>query len=1169
MIPPEKREEWIIRQARERLGAERSGFLDGACAGDLALRERLERLLAVPDHPKEESAVAVDTATVKATSKLDFADEPRGETIDSTIGHYKVLQSIGEGGCGAVYMAEQTEPVRRRVALKVIKLGMDTKAVIARFEAERQALALMDHPNIAKVLDAGSTDSGRPYFVMELVRGIKITEYCDQNRLDTQQRLDLFIQICQAIQHAHQKGIIHRDIKPSNILVTLHDGIPVPKVIDFGIAKATTDQRLTDKTLFTAYEQFIGTPAYMSPEQAEMSGLDIDTRSDIYSLGVLLYELLTGRTPFDARELMSLGIDAMRKTIREKEPVRPSTKLHTLQGEDITTTALSHGADLPKLVHLLRGDLDWIVMKCLEKDRTRRYDTANGLAMDIKRHLNYEPVVARPPSKLYEFQKTVRRHKVGFAATGAVIVTLAIGVVASTWQSVQATRAKRAAVAAQASESVQRQKAEANEQKAQAAAKLATQESANTLSFARRLRVETYAADMRAADAAMNQDNRGSALGLLKRYFPTPGEEDLRGIEWRYLWQECQSDQLKTFVHDGIVNAVVFSPDGRFVLSSSFDGRTRVWDVTTGEVVRQFEGTSLQRPCQPLAFSPDGQLLACCCPDGVVLRRTLDWEIDRQLPGVWWSVAFSPDGKLLAATSKEGVQLWDTTAWQHMLFKDRFDSFFSRLAFSPDSRLLAASTSAATRIWNISSRSPIATLPVGAVALAFAPGNRWLAAGYANGLLEIWDMETQQIAVSNKVHASYLHGLAFSPEGGTLATGGSDQLIRLWRWQTAPSGPPTLEEPRTLQGHQNEVWSLGFSRDGAFLVSSGKDGTAILWSTAPKQPRTLTWNLQPNQMFLGFSSNGQLLYSVDGQAKVCSWNLANLNQVDSFALPPDAAASRPPLVQDGMLWLGTTNGNIAVYDLGTGQAGKTIQVGTGSVIPTAVSRDKHRVAVWSDGDKPARLRNLETGMLEAAFPDAQQQWPEFPAAFSPDGRYLAYADGNFQVKVWNIPERRNQLTIHAHRWFIQDVVYSPDGKLLATASHDGTAKLWDVATGKQAAPTLNGHLAGVWLARFSPDGKTLVTSDLATSICFWHVVTGKEMITRQFGGWFHLSSDGNAIIMSPRQGQMPWLSGSQVIHLPSLAEIDAKEKTEQSSGTSFAAVQRSPSARVEPETQQP
>jgi serine/threonine protein kinase len=376
MTKPSPQEETLFDAARLLTSAgARKAFLDQACPSDPSLRERVKALLESEDEADKFFKDAVPRQVPVLEPQNNSSNEIYfSEGLDTRIGRYKLLQKIGEGGCGIVYMAEQEEPVRRRIALKIIKLGMDTKSVIARFEAERQALAMMDHPNIARVFDAGATEIGRPYFVMELVRGVKITEYCDENHLDTRQRLHLFIQICHAIQHAHQKGIVHRDIKPSNILVTLHDGVPVPKVIDFGIAKAT-ETSLTDKTLFTAFGQFIGTPAYMSPEQAELSGLDVDTRSDIYSLGVLLYELLTSKTPFDAKQLMQSGLDEMRRTLREREPQRPSTMLTTLQGDELTATATRRHAEPPKLISLVSGDLDWIVMKALEKDRMRRYET--------------------------------------------------------------------------------------------------------------------------------------------------------------------------------------------------------------------------------------------------------------------------------------------------------------------------------------------------------------------------------------------------------------------------------------------------------------------------------------------------------------------------------------------------------------------------------------------------------------------------------------------------------------------------------------------------------------------------------------------------------------------------------------------------------------------------
>ena len=443
-IARERVEEIFCSALELKNSGERLGFLNRACAGDSGLRAAVEEMLALQsdfgkifcEHslvmvsPAEISQALTDAAGLNAEVGLVLSVE---DELGKRVGPYKLLQKIGEGGCGIVYMAEQEKPVRRLVALKVIKLGMDTKSVIARFNAERQALAMMDHPNIARVLDAGATETGRPFFVMELVRGVKITAFCDENHFDTRQRLELFIEICQAIQHAHQKGIIHRDIKPSNILVTMRDGKPVPKVIDFGIAKATSGERLTDLTVFTAYEQFVGTPAYMSPEQAQMSELDIDTRSDIYSLGVLLYELLTSKTPFDQKELMQSGLDEMRRTLLEREPHRPSTKLDGLRAEELTQTAVSRHIEPPKLKMLLKGDLDWIVMKALEKDRNRRYQTANGLGMDVQRYLSNEPVTARPPSRLYRFQKLVRRNKATFAAIGAVSVALIAGFGTSTW----------------------------------------------------------------------------------------------------------------------------------------------------------------------------------------------------------------------------------------------------------------------------------------------------------------------------------------------------------------------------------------------------------------------------------------------------------------------------------------------------------------------------------------------------------------------------------------------------------------------------------------------------------------------------------------------------------------------------------------------------------------
>ncbi|HVJ83109.1 MAG TPA: serine/threonine-protein kinase, partial [Planctomycetia bacterium] len=434
--------------------AERSAWLDRECGDDALLRQRLDQLL---DAFEKAGSLLDSPFAADAPTRQQPIAERRGDVV----GPYKLLEQIGEGGFGVVFLAEQSAPVRRKVALKILKAGMETRQVVARFEAERQALAIMDHPNIARVFDGGATSAGRPYFVMEYVKGVPVTEYCDQHRLTPAQRLDLFVVVCQAVQHAHQKGIIHRDLKPSNILVSLHDTVPVVKVIDFGVAKAL-GQALTDNTLFTGAAQMIGTPLYMSPEQAGMSDLDVDTRSDVYSLGVLLYELLTGATPFTRERFKQAAYDEIRRIIREEDPPKPSTRLSD-STESLPSISAQRHTEPAKLTKLVRGDLDWIVMKALEKDRNRRYETADAFAADVQRFLADEPVLARPPSMGYRIRKFVRRNKGPVLAAALVILSLVGGIVGTARQAHLADEARRSESMRADSENRAKEEAEASE----------------------------------------------------------------------------------------------------------------------------------------------------------------------------------------------------------------------------------------------------------------------------------------------------------------------------------------------------------------------------------------------------------------------------------------------------------------------------------------------------------------------------------------------------------------------------------------------------------------------------------------------------------------------------------------------------------------------------------
>jgi serine/threonine protein kinase len=624
----------LFLQARELPSpTARQEYLDEACAGDTGLRAEVEALL----EASERAGSFLESPAPAAQPGVTIDEPALAERVGTVIGPYKLLEQIGEGGFGVVFLAEQQQPLRRKVALKVLKPGMDTRQVIARFEAERQALALMDHPNIAKVFDGGATTSGRPYFVMELVKGAPITDFCDRNQLTPRRRLELFVAVCQAVQHAHQKGIIHRDLKPSNVLVTLHDTTPVVKVIDFGIAKAL-GQELTDKTLFSGFAQMIGTPLYMSPEQAGQSGQDVDTRSDIYSLGVLLYELLTGTTPFDKRRLQAAGYDEIRRILREEEPSKPSTKLSTAQG--LPTLAACRGTEPAKLTRLVRGELDWIVMKALEKDRNRRYESASAFAADVQRYLHDEPVQACPPSAWYKFRKFARRNKAALA-TAAVVVVAGLLAIGSLVAAVQ--------VLADSNARIKEEKQQADE---------ANQELKRSIEREART---SYYQSIQLADRELAADNAGRAEELLDAC-PVA----LRDWEWYYLKRRYHQEPVTFRGHHDWVCGVALSPDGKLVASGSaislLIGDLKVWNPATGKVVRTLLGHI--GPIAGMAFSADGKSLASGSWDQTVrVWDVATWQtrhILRGHTGYVSCVACSPDGRLIASGSGDRtIKLWD------------------------------------------------------------------------------------------------------------------------------------------------------------------------------------------------------------------------------------------------------------------------------------------------------------------------------------------------------------------------------------------------------------------------------------------------------------------------------------------------------------------------------
>jgi WD40 repeat protein/serine/threonine protein kinase len=1058
---------------------ERAACLTQACGNDAALRERVEAMLR--------------DATWAAEF---FGPEPAGATVTegpgTVIGRYKLLQKIGEGGMGVVYMAEQREPVIRKVALKIIKLGMDTRQVVARFEAERQALALMDHPNIAKVLDGGATESGRSYFVMDLVPGLPITQFCDEANLPTRERLELFLEVCSAVQHAHQKGIIHRDLKPSNILVTLHGDKPVPKVIDFGVAKATAG-RLTEKTLFTQFQQFIGTPAYMSPEQASLSGLDVDTRSDIYALGVLLYELLTGRTPFDGKELLKAGLDEMRRTIREKEPPRPSNRISTLHGEDLTTTAKQRRTDPPKLIHLVRGDLDWIVMKALEKDRARRYETANGLAADIKRHLNDEPIVARPPSTVYRFRKSVHRNKLAFAAAGAVAASLVAGLALSTWLLIRESKAHDRAVAAEREQSRLREAAETAQ--------------ANEAQQRKRAEAQLYVANMNLAPQAWEQNNVGRLRELLDQTAAYPQ----RGFEW-YYWQRKPHQELKTLRgHGKPVVSVAFSPDGHRMVTASYDHTATVWDAGSGKELLTLKGHG--SVVNSAVFSPDGQRIATGSGD----RTAKVWEAStgRELltlkghSNEVFCVAFSQDGRRIVTSSFDHTaKVWEASTGRELLSLEGHGDEVNSAVFSPDGKnILTTGDDRTTRMWNADSGKEMFKLDVLGNSVAFSPNGRTFVIGVFDGTAKLCEASGGKELLSFKGHDGWLASVAFSRDGLRLVTGSEDQTARVW---DVSSG----KELRILKGHVAALRSVAFSPDGGQIASCSEDGTVKMWDAAGiEEPLTLT----DDSIIRGvaFSPDGGRIVtcSRDGLAKV--WDTASgkmlltikahTNNVSSVAFSPDGLR----------ILTGAFDHTAKVWDAANGKQMFSLIGHTAEVISVAFSPDGRRI-VTGGYDKTARIWDAANGK-ELLTLKGHTGWIS-SVAFAPDGQRIATGGSlaGSTIKMWDAASGRELLTLEGQSDGITSLAFSPDGRRIVSGAADQTARVWDAASGKTLL-TIKGQANCV---AFSPDGRRIVTGGGDGLAKMWDSTSGKELLTlKGHTGWVMavaFSPDGRRIVTGSR-----------------------------------------------------